>query len=193
MVRVSFSSLLGGSLLVTLLAGSLCGAVACSKKSQGGASEGGASSATPSASSQASSEAAPHGSAWVRGSPFLAQRFAEEAKSRPTGTPTVEAVFDAFAKAGTPVHGIYQHLGSPIRANYCMGALADNGIAMSVCEAADEAAAVYSKDQSAKAFPTLKRDYYVNKKTFLAVQQPNPRTPASEAEAKALGATFSGL
>jgi hypothetical protein len=176
-------------LLALFLLGTASGALACKKAAA-------ASTGDPSASStpSPSSEPAPLPSAaYTKKGGVLVGRLAEEAASRPKDTPSAEAAFAAFTKAGVPLHGIFQHLGSPIFASYCASATTEANTAMSVCEYGDEATLQKGKAESAKAFAAIpNRDIYVNKKTTLTLLL-QPKNETTEADGKKLVEIFSAL
>jgi hypothetical protein len=177
--------------LLLLLVGAVAGLPGCSKKDSQAPDAGPRASA---ASSSANASVPPAGTQWPqRRGDSLAARMQQESASRATGTPTVEAVLAAFTKAGVSLHDVGQHLGSPIGAMFCNKANTDHGIIISVCEYESEQAAVAGNATSAKAFSMVpNRDLYVNKKTTLTLLQ-QPKSAASEAEAKNLMTIFMAL
>ena len=141
-----------------------------------------------SATMQASASAMP---AYPGRATSLGGKMAEEALARPAGALKAENVFAAFQKSGMKlVDPPKQHMGSPVGAMYCAGAVSEAHLAMSVCEYRDEAAAKKGREESATAFKAIaNRDVYLNKQTTLTILQ-NPRGADSEAEAKRILALF---
>jgi len=119
----------------------------------------------------------------------LQGRFVKEAANRPKGTPRVEDVLAAFKKAGFTLEDEKQHLASPYHASYCVGAKAQPGIAMSVCEYTEPTAAAKGKGESEK-MPIENREVYLNGATTLTVLQ-FPKSADSEQAKKKLVDTFS--
>ena len=113
--------------------------------------------------------------------------LATEGSSRPTGTPRAEDVFALFARNGVAVQDQKQHLGAPVGARYCMGGTTESGVALSVCEYVDAAAAEAGKALSTKAFAQMaNRDIAIRKSSTLTILA----TPATRAEAKKLFSWF---
>jgi hypothetical protein len=76
---------------------------------------------------------------------------------------------------------------------FCLGAQAEQGVSMSVCEYANEAAARAGRDASSAAFKSIaNREIFVNRSTTLSVLQ-SPRTSGSEALVKRAVEAFAGL
>lgn len=102
----------------------------------------------------------------------IPERFANEAAHRPKGTVRVEDVFDAFTKAGVTLREQRQHLASPFKAKYCVGAQAGHDLHMSICEYDDDKTAMEGRQMSEKAFATIaRRDLYQNKATTLTIRR----------------------
>jgi hypothetical protein len=150
-----------------------------------------APSATEAPAPQGSASAMP---AYPGRAVSLGDKMAQEATARPAGALRAEDVFAAFQKEGMKLkEPPKQHMGSPVGAMYCAGALSEANLAMSVCEYRDEAAAKKGKDESANAFKAIpNRDIYVNKQTTLTILQ-NPKGPESEAESKRIVAQFAKM
>jgi hypothetical protein len=150
----------------------------------------------PSASGAAPAAAAPSPSATgsVDLMASIADRLKREQASRPNVAPTADDVFAAFTKAGVKLKEKKQHLGAPMEAMYCAGALTDDDtLAMSVCEYKDVAAGTAGLETSKKAFAAVTtRTVWRNKATTLAIIQMK-KTPASDAVEKKLADTFSKL
>jgi hypothetical protein len=117
-------------------------------------------------------------------------KLAEEAKWRPKGTPTAEAVLAAFTGAGSKIQDLGQRLGAPIGALYCRKAKTENGLVIGLCEYEDENLAV-SSDIS-KVFPGMPSELDRNRKTSLILIHA-PKTDKTVAEAKTLHAVFKGV
>jgi hypothetical protein len=99
-------------------------------------------------------------------------RLAEEAKSRPTGTPTVEDVFKALEGAGIkPKDPPKQFLAAQMLASFCKGGPTEGGLGISVCEYPDEEAARKGREYSLEKFKAANpnRIIVVNKKTTLTL------------------------
>jgi hypothetical protein len=112
----------------------------------------------------------------ANGTQLIAQlplRLQEEAKSRPAGTPAVEAVLEAFNKAGFPAKPPQQVLGAMVHAKYCASSSTlEEGIGIALCEYADDAAAEEGKDFSLKSFAMIPdRELFRNKKTTLMLRK----------------------
>ncbi|MGQ0503942.1 MAG: hypothetical protein ACT4TC_01330 [Myxococcaceae bacterium] len=120
----------------------------------------------------------------------LTERMARESASRPTGTPTAEAILELIKKDGFTLKTLGQHLASPVGAIYCVGATLEEDVSLSICEYADEAAAKKGRELSASAFSAIKgREVFLNKKTTLALLQSPPGERAS-ATARKLSKDF---
>jgi hypothetical protein len=118
----------------------------------------------------------------------LTARFQKEASSRPAGTPRVEDVYAAIAKAGFTFEEQRQHLAAPFEAAYCVGAKTQHDIALSVCEYAGVEAARKGKESSLQ-LPIPNRAIHVNGATTLTVRQ-GTKTPESDRAAKKIVEAF---
>jgi hypothetical protein len=85
----------------------------------------------------------------------LAERLAEEAASRSAAAPRAEEVAAALGRAGVSVRSFQQVLARTVRARFCMAGHTDAGLAVSVCEFADDAAAAGGADYSRRTFDRL--------------------------------------
>lgn len=123
----------------------------------------------------------------------IPERFANEAKSRPTGTVRVEDVFAAFQGEGAKIREQRQHLAGPFLASYCVGAQTGEDVHLSVCEYKDAAKAKEGKAMSDQAFGTVpNRTLYQNGGTTLTVRV-GGSSAADKELAKKLVQTFSTL
>jgi hypothetical protein len=123
-------------------------------------------------------------------------RMAVEAKARPAVTPNVDDAFAALAKAGYPIGGLEQSLGSTYKARYCKhGLTAKQDLSVNVCEYADPAAAAIGLAESKTVFPGIvQRQSFSHKALMMAIIQQNAKSgPETQvAQAKIL-ATFNAL
>jgi hypothetical protein len=119
----------------------------------------------------------------------LGARLEREAHSRPTGTPSVEAVMAALSRGGLSLAGQQQVLASTVLASYCTIAVTGKGAVLSVCEYPAEEAARRGLDFSHRTFDRIipGRQLSLNHKTMLTV------TGASADEARAAAAIFAAL
>jgi hypothetical protein len=120
--------------------------------------------------------------------------MSEERTSRPTGTPTAEAVFAAAKQAGVPTSDAAQVLARLLGASYCENARTTRGVVLSVCEFKDvdtlDRGQAYSQKTFAKALPN--RTLLTNRKTLLTINPPD-QSPAVQAEVKAIAGAFARL
>jgi hypothetical protein len=101
----------------------------------------------------------------------IPEKFASEAKNRPSGTVKVEDAFAAFETAGATLREKRQHLGGPFLAAYCVGAQTGEDVHMSVCEYSNAAKANEGKAMSEKAFGSVAgRTLYANGATTLTLR-----------------------
>lgn len=115
-------------------------------------------------------------------------RMAEEAESRPTGTPKVEAVLAALTAGGLPTEPGRQVLAATVKASYCwQSGTVDQALGFAVCEyvspEAAQAGAEASRVAGAQFGP---RTILVNGQTTITMKGPDPLV----AKAKAI---FEGL
>jgi len=175
-------------------AASAIGLAGCSKsanKDAAGGAAAAASASTNSASSAAAATASGPGQEIPPPPGNLAsieERFAGEAKNRPSGTPRVEDAFDAFTKAGANVHDKRQHLARPFGAMYCLGGQTGQKIFFGVCEYQDAAAATAGREQSLKGFGKNRRDIWQNKATTLTIRRGDDNADDKELEKKLVDA-----
>ena len=85
----------------------------------------------------------------------LAGRLAYEAAHRPTTAIRLEALVTAAAAAGTEINDTRQYLGLTAAAAYCAGGLTKDGLAVSVCEYPDPAAAIAGRDYVNRRFAAV--------------------------------------
>ena len=180
-----------GALSVALIA------MGCSKPSSPpSAVDAGAPS--PSAESSAAPMASASAPAQAPSGPMLpnvgvANRMANEAKNRPTGTPRAEDLYAALAKAGMKVVEKNQHMAAPFGAQYCLGAEVEGQLALSVCEYGSEQAAKDGREMSLKAFKFVaNREIFINKQTTFTVREKS-KTAEIDAVAKRAQQLFAGL
>jgi hypothetical protein len=123
----------------------------------------------------------------------LAARLENEAKSRPSGTPTAEQAFDALAAGGLAVEDRKQVLGATVKASFCMMGRTKNGMSVSVCEYPDEKAADAGRAYSLETFQGAAphRAIVVNKKTTLTLSTDGPLE--SDVDAKKAQEIFAKL
>lgn len=150
---------------------------ACDKSDKPASGSGATASATATVSSAAASASAiPVDTASAPPNPSsmmsLGERFASEAKNRPTGTVTVEQVHGAMKAKGLVFKFEKQHLGAPFYAAYCMGSELGDDVALSVCEYTSAPGAEKGKAASEKAFASVpNRKLYLNGATMLTVRE----------------------
>lgn len=151
--------------------------VACDKNDKPASGSGASASATATVSSAAASASAiPVDSTPAPPNPSsmmsLGERFASEAKNRPTGTVTVEQVHGALKAKGLVLRSEKQHLGAPFYAGYCVGSELGDDVALSVCEFTSAAGAEKGKAASEKAFASVpNRKLHLNGATMLTVRE----------------------
>ena len=101
----------------------------------------------------------------------LGETLRAEVRSRPTGTPTVEAVHQALLAGGLTLSAPRQALGLTVGASYCSLAGDAAGIGIAICEYADEARALQGRQLSLERFKAIEhREILVNKKTTLTIR-----------------------
>lgn len=123
----------------------------------------------------------------------IPERFATEAKNRPTGTVRAEDVIAAFKDAGANIREQRQHLGAPFLAAYCVGGQTGTDVHFSICEYTDAARAKEGKAQSEQAFGAVpNRTIYVNGATTLTLRV-GGTTEADRELGKKLPQAFNGL
>ena len=124
----------------------------------------------------------------------LAERLAKEAASRPAGTPRAEDVAAALGRAGVGLRSFQQVLARTVSARFCMAGHTDAGLAVSVCEFADDAAAARGADYSRRTFDRLipNRRLQRNGPTLLTLTGA-ATTPAAGGEAARAAAAFASL
>ncbi len=88
----------------------------------------------------------------------LSGRLAFEAAHRPTGTARVEDVVAALGRAGVALDEPKQYLAATAAASYCAGGHTADGLAVSVCEYADAAAATAGRAHVERRFAALAAD-----------------------------------
>ncbi|MDP9150966.1 MAG: hypothetical protein M3O36_13635, partial [Myxococcota bacterium] len=125
----------------------------------------------------------------------LGDKIAYESTHRTaTDTPKVEDVYAALEKAGFKLREKQQHVAAVFGAEYCVGAKADDDVALSVCEYVSPAAAKDGRDMSLKTLASVpNREIHVNRKTTLTIRQPAAETSASQAAAKSAADVFDKL
>ncbi len=119
-------------------------------------------------------------------------RFALEAKNRPDGGLRAEDVYRSFERAGAKVTDERQHLASPFRARYCVGAAVADKVALSVCEFASPEEARAGRDESTRMLVVPNRTVYANRTATLTVREES-RTAENDALAALLVKTFAAL
>jgi hypothetical protein len=145
-------------------------------------------SASPSASNQAASTSAAQTPAAEAPAPLpgVFDRLAAEARSRPSGTVTVEDVVAALAAAGDPTEHQQQVLASPLGARYCAVLETRSRQVLSVCEFESPAAARAGLELSRSRFDRLipGRRFELNGGTLLTVA-PRGGDPSADGSAAA--------
>lgn len=150
---------------------------------------GGTPAVTPPPSAAASATASPPPAATatatadstaLMGTMFT--RMADEAESRPTGTPTVEVVLAAFTAGGLPTEAGRQVLAATVKASYCwQSGTVDQALGFAVCEYESSAAAQAGAETSRVAGAQFgARTILVNGKTTITMKG----TEAAIAKAK---------
>jgi len=124
----------------------------------------------------------------------LLQLLAEEKTSRPSGTPSAEAVFAALDQAGIHTQDPSQVLGRMVGAAFCENAHTTAGVVVSVCEYKDAdtlaKGRAYSEKTFAKALPN--RALLSNKNTLLTINPPDASS-AAKAQVDTIGKLFAAL
>ena len=145
-------------------------------------------SSTSSPASAPALAAEPTIDAETAGLPLVA-RLEREARARPTGTPSVEAVMAALERGGLALAERQQVLASTVHAAYCTIAVTPRGAALSVCEYAAEDSARRGLEYSHQVFDRLipGRRLLLNRKTMLTM------TGAGADEARTASTVFSAL
>ena len=120
----------------------------------------------------------------------LMDRLEQERLSRPHGNKrSVEDVVAAIRRAGVVLDEPKQHLGAPIGALYCVGAHTEHDVAISVCEFADEKAALAGRDLSRVAFQKIAhRTVHAEAETTLALLESPPNRESERDVRRTLGA-----
>lgn len=118
----------------------------------------------------------------------MQSRMKLEAASRPTGTPTVEAVMKALADGGVKVHGGTQSLAALTEADYCWHSRAvDGSFAFSVCEYPSAEAVQKSQNISLTKFPEMgQRTFVVQGHTMMTIKVHKPEGEAEIARIKTI-------
>jgi hypothetical protein len=114
------------------------------------------------------------------------QRFAAESQNRPKSTVKAEDVFAAFEREAIPLVDKRQHLGSMLRADFCMGAKVEKKLDMSVCEY-DSPAAATDGLAMLNAIPAASHDLKINKSTLLILREEESNADNDALAAKARG------
>ncbi|MBK7194609.1 MAG: hypothetical protein IPH80_19190 [Myxococcales bacterium] len=116
----------------------------------------------------------------------LSGRLAFEAAHRPTGTARVEDVVAALGRAGVALAEPKQYLAATAAASYCAGGHTADGLAVSVCEYADAAAATAGRAHVERRFAALAADrrIVVRGATTLTTTAPPGAAPATRAAAE---------
>lgn len=128
-----------------------------------------------------------------RGPPLgLGQRLAEEARSRPSGTPRAEAVLDAIEKSGIAIGKRQQYLAVVVGAKYCLGGNTPSRLAVSVCEYGSAEGAARGRELAMARFKAVEKVIHVNAKTTLTLSRMGA-LPEAEGEAKRIGELFATL
>jgi hypothetical protein len=185
-VRPIFASLLAWGLAFGVAGCSNCGSSGSGSSSTSTASV----AATPTSTTPPPRPAVPASDASLGGPANpedrlldLQGRFVKEAANRPTGTPRVEDVYGAIAKAGFPLEEQQQHLASPFKASYCVGAKTKPDIALSVCEYPSVEIAQKGKAESEK-IKILNRELFLNGATTLTVRLGDENVDSEAAKKK---------
>ena len=116
----------------------------------------------------------------------IPDRLVIEAGNRsPTTNPKADQVLAALTKAGAQLEPPTQTLGSTYRARFCEGARTlDQGMALGICEYANEADATKGLEISQKILKIPTRKVWRNKTTTMSIieVQVTPANDALEAE-----------
>jgi hypothetical protein len=108
----------------------------------------------------------------------------ERSNRADTTNPKAEAVFTAFGATGVALNQPVQHMAATYDARFCVGTkTTDGGLAISVCEYANEADATKGRALSQKILEAVKnRKVWRDKTTTLAIIEilPNPANDAAE-------------
>jgi hypothetical protein len=152
-----------------------------------------ATAATPAAAPAASPVPAREPTVEREGGEGLMDDLAREAKQRPTGTPTAEAVLDALDAQGVKIERRRQVLARAVQASFCMTGLMAGGGSVAICEYPDEAAATKGREVSLEKFKALpNRQIFVNKKTTLTLTSTGD-AGGSDVLAEKVKTIFAGL
>jgi hypothetical protein len=85
----------------------------------------------------------------------LGEQLAQEAASRPERAIRPQQLIDALAQQGVTIVRHRQVLASPVEASYCETMSSEQGLALSLCEYPDQAAAERGRATSKRAFDEL--------------------------------------
>ncbi len=114
----------------------------------------------------------------------LRERLAHEASRRPEQAVRPEQLREALQGRGVALARGRQVLAAPVGAAYCEAAVSDQGLGLSLCEFADEAAAEAGRERSHELFDTLVpgRTLVAHGGSLLTLTQPGDERAAREAE-----------
>jgi hypothetical protein len=119
--------------------------------------------------------------------------LAEEAKTRPHLAPSAEEVLAVLGHDGVKVAESKQVLARIVGARYCLAGTTAAGLAVSVCEYADAAAASAGRARSLEAFKMIhNRDIYLRGPITLTLVRPSPAGPPVD-ESRRAARTLAGL
>jgi hypothetical protein len=149
----------------------------------------------PKAAANPSASAPPSGSAvpYLPPQASIAERFALEAKQRPSGGARADDLYAALERNGMKLVERRQYLASVYRARYCAQAEVEGKLALGVCEYGSEAEAAEGRKATEQAFgkvPTFR--VVANKASTLSIRELAPSPESAEA-AKTATTAFMGL
>jgi len=123
----------------------------------------------------------------------LADRLAEEARSRPLIHPNADEVLAAFAAAGGEVTTKRQGLAATYKASFCEGGTTgDRLVTLSICEYPDGDAAKVGLRTLQEVYPAKNATHVLHKDTVLTTLRLQDGPPAHTLESKLLVA-YRGL
>ena len=122
----------------------------------------------------------------------LFARLESEARGRSAAGLRAELVLDTLDQNGVRIVKRQQYVGAVVGAAYCLGGNTASGLALSVCEYADEVAARQGRELSMDRFRAVSKEVLVNQRTTLTLSFTGA-TPASPDEKKRIVALFSKL
>ena len=119
----------------------------------------------------------------------IADLLAMEASSRPEGARRAEDVFAALRQAGLAPEDGRQYVARTVAARYCAGTRTAAGVAVAVCEYADDAAAREGRATMERRFPMAHRRILVHGRNTVTLTS----APGAEGEVGRVVATLEAI